>query len=240
METKIYNILIVEDEWITAEFTSDTLSSLGHNVVGVYGSSDEVLPVIESDEIIDLIFMDININGAIDGISLAKHIAKLRDIPIIYITAFSDTQTLDEACETNLYGFISKPYAKRDIELSLGVALQRIKKEHNKNQEKEVLMPQKLDLGNAYSYDLQEAKLFYQGYYVPCTNNEAKLLHLFCKNYDNVVSLEEIQYTIWKDKDIGISTIRDTISRIRRKLPTVEIVSVTGIGYILKKQYVST
>lgn len=241
MEKIIYHILIVEDEWINAAFTKEALLALGHHVVGIYSSSDAILPVIKSNQQIDIVFMDININGSIDGINLAKHISSIRDIPIVYITAFSDSTTLDEACETNIYGFITKPYTKLDIEVSLGVAFQRILKEKEKEKKDSIKHETntRLELGNAYYYDLGNARLYHKGKYIQCTNNESKLLHLFCCHYNRVVSLDEIRLTIWRDKDIGISAIRDTILRIRKKLPQIHIESVSGIGYILKKHDVS-
>jgi len=69
----INNILIVEDEWISADFLSDLVLSLGHNVIGIAKSAKDALEILSSNPC-DLIFMDINIKGVIDGIQLAKQL----------------------------------------------------------------------------------------------------------------------------------------------------------------------
>jgi DNA-binding response OmpR family regulator len=136
-----------------------------------------------------------------------------------------------EAGQTNIYGFITKPYTKIDIEINLEIFTQRLQKE------KKIFIKEEtnnIKLGQGCSYDI-EAKLLYQNKnVVQCSKNESKLLYLFCSHYNKVVSLKEIRFFIWKDKEIGESTIRDTISRLRKKVPALNIVNMVGNGYILK------
>ena len=96
MQSKTYNILIVEDEWINANFITQILENLQQKVVAVTSSADETLECLEKHDV-DFIFMDINIDGPEDGITLAHKINQTQTIPIIYMTAFGDSNTIEEA-----------------------------------------------------------------------------------------------------------------------------------------------
>jgi len=227
-----YKILIIEDNWVNASFTAEILVSLGHTIVDVKKSAKEALLVINKESKIDLIFMDINIEGPSDGIMLANKIADIQEIPIIYISAFNDSNTVKEAGQTNIYGFITKPYTKIDIEINLEIFAQRLQKEQKIFVKEDI---NNIKLGQGYSYDIEAKLLFHNKNVLQFSKNESKLLYLFCSHYNKVVSLEEIHFFIWKDKEIAESTIRDTISRLRKKVPILRIMNIVGHGYILER-----
>ena len=102
-------ILIVEDEAIIALLTKNYLEKLGYIVVGSYSKAEDVLNNYESFEI-DLILMDIYLSGDIDGIETARRIKEKKDIPIIFLTANTDTATFTKAKTIKPFGFLSKPF----------------------------------------------------------------------------------------------------------------------------------
>ena len=229
------NILIVEDEWISAEFISDFLLSLGHNVIGVASSASEAL-LITDDLDLDLVFMDINIDGPMDGIALAKKLNEKKETPVVFITAFGDSQTIQEASETNIYGFVIKPFEQSDIEAVLNVAMARVKREKKKNKDFIHLEPTTLDLGYNYIYNFGRQTLYYENKIVGLSKNESKLLFLFCSNYGDIVSLFVIRSCGWNEKDVTASTIRDTILRLRKKIKPLLLENIVGMGYSLKEE----
>lgn len=121
MEEKI-RILIVEDEGIVALSLEDTLSQEGYHVVGVADSGKEALEFIRR-EAIDLVLLDIHINGDWDGIETARQISAIKDIPFIYLTAFSDEETLARAKETIPAAYLLKPYQARNMLITIDLAL---------------------------------------------------------------------------------------------------------------------
>jgi len=229
------NILIVEDEWENTNFLSNLLISFGHNVVGIAKSGADALAILASNTC-DFIFMDVNLRGSLDGIALAKQVNKTEEMPIIFVTAFGDSETISEASETNIYGFVIKPFNPNHIEAVLSVTIARINKEKKKRNSIPSLAKSILDLGNSYKYNCKSKTLYFQNNAIHLSKNEAKLLGLLCSNYEHIISLETLRSTIWGDKNITDSTIRDTICRIRKKITGLSIENISGIGYLLKKE----
>ena len=226
-----YNILIVEDEWINAEFVSQVLVSLSQNIVGVATNAKDALKVIEKNSI-DFIFMDINIEGATDGIQLAKAIKLKHSIPIIYMTAFGDSQTITETSSTDIYGFIIKPFHAQDVEAALNVAIQRAKIQ---TAPKEIINQDTIELGKSYSYHSKDMSLIYKQSQITLTKKESQLLDILCLNLNALVSTDAIYTHVWENKSVSDSTMRDTIARLRKKILPLELKNVVGMGYILKK-----
>ena len=140
-------ILIVEDQLIIAMDLRLTLEGLGYGVTGIAGTAEECFQYLEK-EIPDLVLMDIMLSGNVDGISTAEAIHKKFEIPIIYLTAHSDENSLLRANLTGPYGYIVKPIEERDLYTSIEIALHRfsIDKELKKNEIKyRTLFEQSLD-----------------------------------------------------------------------------------------------
>ncbi|MFA7229353.1 MAG: response regulator, partial [Melioribacteraceae bacterium] len=115
-------ILVVEDEMIISMELSHRLRRSGFDVVATAASGEDAIKkALELSP--DLILMDIHIAGEIDGIQTAELIHSKEDIPIIYLTAFSDEKTLDRAKLTEPYGFLIKPFEQRELETTIEVAL---------------------------------------------------------------------------------------------------------------------
>lgn len=114
-------ILIVEDEGIIAWDISDKLSSLGYSDSKIVISGEEALEIYKEYDP-DLILMDINLNGTIDGIETAKIIYNHQETPIIFLTAYSDNITLQRAKATNPFGYILKPFSTRELHTSIDLA----------------------------------------------------------------------------------------------------------------------
>lgn len=229
------NILIVEDEWINADFLSDLVLSFGHNVIGIAKSAKDALEILSSNPC-DLIFMDINIKGPIDGIQLARQLNITKKIPIIFITAFGDSETINEASETNIYGFVVKPFNSSHIEAVLSVAIARMTKEQK---EIKIIAPvdkSQLDLGNGYKYNFELKTLYFENKPISFSQNESKLLFLLCSSYGDIIPLTIIRSDIWGEKDVKDSTIRDTILRVRKKIPILSLENISATGYSLRKE----
>jgi PAS domain S-box-containing protein len=115
-------ILIVEDERIVAEDLKTTLLFFGYEVVDI-ATRGETAVERARDLRPDLILMDIHLSGTMNGIQAAEQIRRFADIPVIYLTAFADAQLLESAKLTHPYGYILKPYAEREVEAAIEIAL---------------------------------------------------------------------------------------------------------------------
>ncbi|MDI3548938.1 MAG: two-component system, response regulator PdtaR [Methanobacterium sp.] len=96
------NILIVEDEKITAEDIKNSLNSVGYEVPAIVSSGEGAIKAVEEFKP-DLVLMDIRLEGEMDGIQAAEQIRSRRGIPIIYLTAYSDEKTVQRAKLLNLW-----------------------------------------------------------------------------------------------------------------------------------------
>ncbi len=104
----VAKVLIVEDELVTANALSDVLSDLGYKVLEIVDSSDSAIASIHH-QIPDIILMDIKLRGSDSGIAAVSEIQKIASIPVIFLTAFSDPETLEQAIATSPYGYLTKP-----------------------------------------------------------------------------------------------------------------------------------
>ncbi len=124
-ETKI---LIVEDEAIVAEDIRNSLQSLGYTTFAVVSSGEEAIAKIEEDRP-DLVLMDIVLKGDIDGIEAASQIHSRFNIPVVYLTAFTDKKTIERAKLTEPFGYIVKPFEDRELHSTVEMALYKHKME---------------------------------------------------------------------------------------------------------------
>ena len=115
-------IMIVEDESIVAMGIKHKLEELGYNVVGVVATGEKAVETALKIEP-DLILMDIVLKGDMDGIDAAQKIHNRLDIPIIYITAYSDEEVLKRARITEPYGYILKPFKKSEVNANIQMAI---------------------------------------------------------------------------------------------------------------------
>lgn len=121
-------VLIVEDEPLIAEDLSDLLSEMNYTPAGVAYDSETALDMLVNRHP-DIALLDINIEGNMNGIDLAKIIRDKHKIPFVFLTSHSDKTTIDQAKQTLPYGFIVKPFNERDLFSALEVALYRYSKE---------------------------------------------------------------------------------------------------------------
>ena len=117
-------ILIVEDERVVAKDLARSLLRLGYNVVARAATGEEADHLAQLWKP-DLILMDVRLRGELDGIATAERIHEHSDIPIIFLTAFSDRETIERAMSTRPFGYVVKPFQDVELRCTLAVALNR-------------------------------------------------------------------------------------------------------------------
>lgn len=116
-------ILVVEDEYITQKIICNYLEELGYHVAGTAMSYDEALEILTTTTTIDLALLDITIKGDKTGVDIANYINENTKIPHIFLTAYSDSETISKAVKTNPYGYIIKPFEKINIYSAIELAI---------------------------------------------------------------------------------------------------------------------
>lgn len=220
------NIIIVEDESLTALFLQETLVDLNHTVVNVVDNSNELFEFLKVDNNIDLIFMDINIKGGLDGIQTAQIIKqKYPDISFVFVTSYKEKETIQSAKAVKPLGYIVKPVVSSDIEAVMMVV--EATKETPINDNKYISI-------GKYTYNMEYKVLFKNSQPIILGKNELLCIEILILNKSSIVSMKELMYRIWNNDNDHSSSLRELISRLRKKLPDLEINSIPNIGYCLR------
>lgn len=116
------SIMLVEDEIIVAADVKNRLENMGYEVLGIFDTGEEAIE--KAGELRpNLVLMDIVLKGEMDGIDAAQKIRELFNIPIIYLTAYSDEKTLQRAKVTEPFGYVLKPFEDREIQSAIEMAI---------------------------------------------------------------------------------------------------------------------
>jgi CheY-like chemotaxis protein len=109
------NILIVDDDILIAESNKFIIRRAGYNTAGIAVDGKEAIELTKEKKP-DVILMDINLSGTMDGITAAEEIKKIADIPIIFVTAYTDSATKERAKKVRPSGYLVKPFDRRALE----------------------------------------------------------------------------------------------------------------------------
>src|SRR5690242_12578455 len=130
------SVLIVEDEAILAAHLASKVKLLGYRVIGPVSTGEEALDLLRVDAP-NIALLDIRLDGRLDGIETAASLKQIRDIPVIFLTAHSDQETLKRASTVGPFGYILKPFEERDLATQLEVTLYKHQAEASLRQSEE-------------------------------------------------------------------------------------------------------
>lgn len=122
------NIIIVEDEWVIAADIEDRLTGMGYHVCAISATGEKAIELVNKFHP-DLVLMDIKLRGEMDGIKASELIKTNHDIPVIFLTAFSNNEIIERAKMTEPFGYILKPVQSRELNISIEMALYKSKME---------------------------------------------------------------------------------------------------------------
>src|SRR5690554_302944 len=153
------NILITEDDTVSALLLRKALEKSGHKIIGVADSGERALEMLE-DTKADIVMMDINLAGKLDGIKTTEIINEKFKIPVVYLTASSDSVTLQKVAGTNPSAYVIKPFNIRELNMVLELANFKDRKEkelQSLNNELEKKVRQRTADLNEANKELQKA-----------------------------------------------------------------------------------
>jgi DNA-binding LytR/AlgR family response regulator len=122
-----YKVLIVEDEVLISEHLKRIVQNSGYRPLEICGDYDEAMELLKR-ETPDFAFLDIRMNGVDEGVEVAMHLRTL-GIPFIFITSFSDKETLKKAVKQQPLGYVLKPFSKEEIQEHLKLLEEEVKGE---------------------------------------------------------------------------------------------------------------
>jgi CheY-like chemotaxis protein len=119
------SILVVEDDGLIALHMTEILTKAGYRVRDPLPSGEEAIEQLRTPPYPDLILMDIGLIGNLDGIETVRRIHGRLDIPVLFLTAYSDNRRIAEAISLNAEGYILKPFGEKELLFSVQRALHR-------------------------------------------------------------------------------------------------------------------
>ncbi len=141
-------ILIVEDERIVATDIKMSLQKFEYAVCGIAHSGEEAVKKAEENHV-DLVLMDIALEGEMDGIEAASIIRSRFNIPVVYLTAHSDEKTLERAKITEPFGYILKPFMDKDLHATIDMAFYKFRMERKLKESEEWFSTTLKSIGDA-------------------------------------------------------------------------------------------
>jgi DNA-binding response OmpR family regulator len=219
--------MIVEDESIVAIELATYVRGLGYDIAATVSNARDAFAKVKA-LVPDIVLMDVHLKGDEDGISLAERIVEEFDSAIIYITAFTDDESIERAVATEPVAYLAKPFNRRELAAALQLGMNRVqarKLMHDKTM---------IHLDDEFSVDMQTRQLFHEDAPVKLTRQEAKLLELLIEASPRVVDIYTVENTIWPTKTPNDNTRRGLVSRLRTKLKQRFIETYAGQGYVFK------
>lgn len=224
-------IMIVEDEMLTVRYLQGIVEKLGIDVCASFDNGEDVLELLKIMTC-DMVLMDINIKGNLDGIETTRIILERYNIPVIFITAYNDKETLDRALDLAPYGFIAKPFTQNDLEVGIRFGYKRFMVEHrSENFQKEETA---IQLSKSFWFDVDTGILMRYNYPMKLNAKENHLLKLLLQHRNQVVSTQELETLIWEGEQVANSSLRTLVYSLRKIFDgEVEIESLSKQGYLL-------
>ncbi|KQS46610.1 MAG: DNA-binding response regulator [Flavobacteriaceae bacterium] len=224
MSSKI-KIILAEDEPALAQIIKESLETRNFEVL-LCKNGEEAFEVF-SKEKPELLVLDVMMPKK-DGFTLAKEIRKLdKKIPIIFLTAKSQTQDVVEGFQLGGNDYLKKPFSMEELIVRVHSLLGRIQLEKNDDS---------IAIGN-YIFNLTKQTLDYSGNIQFLTHREASLLHLLIENKNDILDRSLVLKKIWGDDDFFNGRSMDVfITKLRKKLsldPNIQIINVRSQGYKL-------
>jgi signal transduction histidine kinase len=121
-------ILIVEDDAVSALLLQKALEKNKHEILGIADSGEKALELLTQSQA-DIVMMDINLAGELDGIKTTEIINEKYDIPVVYLSASSDAETLNKVVGTNPSAYVIKPFNIRELNMVIELAIFKDRKE---------------------------------------------------------------------------------------------------------------
>ena len=223
------NIVIVDDDKDIGEILEITLQKEGYDVI-TFNNSDTAMSYL-SENYYEMVIADIMM-PKFTGYDLCKHIRKISDVPIIFITCLDDDESLAKALELGGDDYIRKPFSVTEIMARVSAHLRRYKLYSKKQND---LTTYRI---GPYVYNAKERTVEYannhygQNVMIHLSPLENDLLYYFARHPNEILTYGMLYEAIWKEaynNDKGTIMVR--VSSIRSKLPNLDIESIRGQGY---------
>lgn len=213
-----YKLLYAEDDEQTRISMAETLSMMFQNVL-IAKDGQEALELYKKESP-NIIFLDIEM-PFMNGLDVAAKIRQFnRNVPIVIITAYRDTEYFLKAVELNLTTYILKPIMIEDLQRAIKKCKEQLK----------YVIKKTIVINNEAYYNPSSRELYISGEHVSLTNMEMQFLEYMLKNPNRVIGYEEFESALWED-GMSSAAIRSLVRDLRHHLSKSVIENIPKVGY---------
>lgn len=222
-------VLVVEDDDKIRKLISDHLMRNGYEVASAE-DGPTALEYIKEHGLPHIALVDLMLPNNMHGFEFSSRLKSMADVPIIFVTAVRDTDTVVQGLKKYAEDFVVKPFDTRELEARIKVVLARMPSLDYAN-EPMITVDQHL------SIDFAHNRVVLDGKSISLTPTEAILLHVLLRNAGRVVENRMLIARVWPDEDVYEDTLRVHMHRLRRKLEADShhphyVRTERGIGYM--------
>lgn len=226
----MYKILIVEDEYIAAEYLKMIVEKQGWSVVASVDNGADALESVRKYEP-DLVLLDIMIKGSQSGCEVAMNLRSISNCAIVFTTAYADDEMINYAMDAKADGYIIKPYNERAIVATISLL----------SAKKSPLPSTKISkIIGGFCFNHETHLLYKQGQIIQMSPNALKLIQILCEHKNHCVSYEHLYTTLWDDEQLNLKKLQMVIYRIREICEVDFFENINGVGYQIKIDYTAS
>ncbi|APF28609.1 hypothetical protein NPD7_1492 [Clostridium sporogenes] len=224
----MYKIMIIEDEEKIANIIKKSLEKWGFETYIIKDFNDIFQEFLHINP--QLVLMDVNL-PAYDGFYWCSKIRSMSKVPVIFLSSRSTNMDIVMAVNMGGDDYITKPFSIEVLNAKINAILRRTYSYRDSNMDV-------LDCKGAM-LSLKDNILYYQDKTIELTKNEFKILYILMKEYETIVSREDIMQELWQDENfIDDNTLTVNINRLRKKLNKIGlndfIKTIINQGYVIK------
>ena len=210
-------LLIIEDNWMMSHMIEDVAVMLNIDVVGIANSWDETEKLLTAN-MPHFAIVDININGAVDGIKIARRLKEM-GIKFLFLTAYKDMDTIKEAAELSPFSYLIKPITPENLMATFLLIIKKLE------EAPEILFISK--------YIIDNDDILYKNKILSLSKSERRVLRLLIKNISHTVGYEHFFYYEGENKENNNeATLRNIVAKLRKKCPDLIIKNIKDVGYV--------
>ena len=207
------NILLLEDDKQLNQAITRFLTLKGFEVSSFYDGNH----VLEEVGNYDLYLLDINTPN-VNGLEILQYISGVsNNAKVIMISADIAIETIKHAYDKGCYDYLKKPFQIEELFLKINNLAQ--------------LFDKKVSLSNGLVFDMKEKILYKENIQIELTKKETLLINLLVQNHPNIVTFEEIEFSVYNNETTALATVRALVKRIREKIGKENITTIINIGY---------
>ena len=213
------NILVVEDDHDLNQAICYSLKKSGYGTYGAESAESGRTEFLRNR--IDLVLLDVNLPDG-EGFSFCRWIKSRKETPVIYLTARDMEEDVLTGYESGAEDYITKPFNMKEVILRIHNVLKRVYKD-----------TEMIDI-DGYMVDESKRKVLENDHEIDLTTKEYELLLYFMKNKGIAISREQVLTRVWDENYFGSDrVVDDTLRRLRKKMPNINIKTIYGFGYRL-------